>query len=395
MKRWPWGDRTVANPEKQSGAGFAGRWFTSFGLMTLREDGGRIVGTYGATGTENMIEGAIESDGFVFRYEEAEEKGTGRFKLGRYGHFAGDYLADGSAQSLPWLGWREFDGCWDSSLGRLRLSREADGVRGWLEADAAASLSGRIENGRLVFTIEGPRGASHGTLELDASCETLSGEWIEGHEPARPIGGRRLLPRPGLTWLVVLEAHWQHSLEDHEFAFGHMLHELFARVAGVSVRHRFYDDEAGLLHWCRQIEFLSEPTVLVITGHGEANGLSINGRITELGRIVDSLRFADNLQLLHFSSCLVGQDSGQALGAVSFPVSGYTTAVDWAESALTEFIYLDMILEKGLPPAKAAEQLVRLVRFAGDVEIDGSPYRPAGFRFFAPAGAQETGARGL
>ena len=70
-----------------------------------------------------------------------------------------------------------------------------------------------------------------------------------------------------------------------------------------------------------------------------------------------------------------------------FAVSGYTTRVDWAESALTEFIYLDMMLEKGLPPMTAAEHLVNLVRFAGDEPIPGSPYLPAGVRFFGPTGA--------
>ena len=45
-----------------------------------------------------------------------------------------------------------------------------------------------------------------------------------------------------------------------------------------------------------------------------------------------------------------------------------------------------MMLEKGLRPAKAAEQLLGLVRFAGTEEIPGSPYRPAGFCFIAPAG---------
>lgn len=54
-------------------------------------------------------------------------------------------------------------------------------------------------------------------------------------------------------------------------------------------------------------------------------------------------------------------------------VSGYTTPVDWAQSALTEFIYLDMILEKGLTPARAAEQLLALVRFSGDDAIPAPP----------------------
>jgi hypothetical protein len=74
------------------------------------------------------------------------------------------------------------------------------------------------------------------------------------------------------------------------------------------------------------------------------------------------------------------------LRAAPFPISGYMTSVDWAQSALTEFVYLDMMLEKGLRPAKAAEQFLRVVRFAGTEESPGSPYRPAGFCFFAPVG---------
>jgi hypothetical protein len=190
------------------------------------------------------------------------------------------------------------------------------------------------------------------------------------------------VPRPALIWLVVAEAHWQRALDDSEFAFGHMLGELFARLPRAQVRHRFYHDEASLLHWCRQLLFLPEPAVLVLAGHGETSGLTVNGKIIPLARILESLRYADGLQLVHFSSCLVGQDSERALLAAPFPVSGYQTSVDWAQSALIEFIYLDMILEKGLSPAAAAEQLVSLVRFAGAEEIPGSPYRPAGFCFF-------------
>jgi hypothetical protein len=152
----------------------------------------------------------------------------------------------------------------------------------------------------------------------------------------------------------------------------------------VQVRHRIYHDEASILHWCRQLLYLPEPTVLVITGHGEANGLTVDGKIIAMPAVIESLRLADSLKLLHFSACLVGQDAGQALGAAPFPVSGYTTSVDWAQSALTEFIYLDMILEKGLAPAQAAEQLLALVRFSGSEQLPGSPYRPAGFCFFEP-----------
>jgi len=363
---------------------FAGRWTTSFGPMTLRQDGSRVTGSYGRNGTENTIEGTVAADRFTFRYKEASEQGTGWFRLRRPGSFGGEYLAEGNPLTQLWQGWRDFDGLWDTPFGRLRLVQEAGRVWGSSELDAAVRLEGDVEQGgRLPFRLEGPKIKGRGLLEVvDPQGYMLGGEWVEDGQPARPLPGQRVMPRPGLTWLVVLEAHWQRTLDDSEFAFGHMLHELFARLPRAQVRHRFYHDEASLLHWCRQLLYLPEPAVLVITGHGETSGLTVGGRIIGLTGIVEGLRLADSLRLLHFSSCLVGQDTGQALREAPFPVSGYTTSVDWAQSALTEFIYLDMILEKGLAPAEAAEQLLRLVRFAGTEDIPGSPYRPAGFCLF-------------
>jgi hypothetical protein len=365
---------------------FAGRWFTSFGNMTLQQDGERVNGTYGRIGTENVIGGTLSAGRLTFSYEEPFEKGTGWFRLKRHGSFAGEYLAEGSPRPQLWQGWRDFDGLWDTPLGRLRLVQEETRVHGCSEHDAPAGLEGRIEGGRLEFALNGPTLSGCGSLELDPVGLAVNGEWHEAGKPMRALGGQRVLPRQALTWLVVLEAHWQRALDDSEYAFGHMLHELFARVPRALVRHRFYHDEASLLHWCRQLIFLPEPAILLITGHGVANGLTVNGKIIELHKAIDCLRLADSLQLLHFSSCLVGQDTGQALRAAPFPISGYMTSVDWAQSALTEFIYLDMMLEKGLRPANAAEQLLRLVRFAGTEEIPGSPYRAAGFCFFAPGG---------
>jgi hypothetical protein len=373
-------------------ADFSGRWATSFGTMTLRQSGTSVTGTYGRSGTESTIEGMVAVDRLVFRYKEAAEQGTGWFRLRRPGCFSGEYQPEGTPRQLPWLGWRELEGLWDTSLGRLRLVQDGAYVRGTAEQDPTARLEGQIEPGivhgeqglRLPFRLDAPKIGGRGVLELDPEGYLLGGEWIEDGKPALSLSGRRVMPLPGLTWLVVLEAHWQRTLDDNEFAFGRMLHELFARLRRALVRHRFYHDEASLLHWCRQLLYLPEPVVLVVTGHGETSGLTVGGGIISMPAVVDALRLVDNLQLLHFSACLVGRDAGQALEAAPFPVSGYTTSVDWAQSALTEFIYLDMILEKGLAPARAAEQLLKLVRFCGTEDIPGSPYRPAGFCFFDP-----------
>jgi hypothetical protein len=364
---------------------FAGRWFTSFGIMSLQQDRERVTGTYGPSGTENTIEGTVAGGVLTFRYQEALEKGTGTFRLIRYGAFAGEYLAEGNPQPLTWQGWREIEGYWDTSFGRLRLFQHADRIEGLAELDPEGKIEGRFEQGRLVYRFTGTRTNATGFIELDQPSQSLRGEWREDGREPQAFGGRRCLPRRGLMWLVVLEAHWQRSLDDREYAFGSMLREIFARVLRVQVRHRFFHDEASLLHWCRQLLFQPEPAFLVVTGHGEANGLTVAGRVIDVRRMVDTLRLADSLQLLHFSACLVGQNVGEALTGAPFPISGYTTPVGWAQSALTEFIYLDMMLEKLLPPSQAAEQLVRLVRFAGDEQMPGAPYPPAGFRFFPAA----------
>jgi hypothetical protein len=378
-------DEWLGDASNRHSSGYTGHWFTSFGPMILNDHGERITGTYGPSGKENTLEGSSENGVLAFRYAEDLEQGAGTVRLKRANHFAGIYLADGRPRSLPWLGWRGFDGLWDTSIGRLRLIEGDDGVKA-LHEFAGAQLTCKRDGANLKIHLASGTVSGSGTIALDPLGARFSGEWQDTGQAPRPFDGARVMSRPGLNWLVVLEAHWQRALEDAEFAFGRMLTELFARIPRVQVRHRYYHDEGSLLHWCRQLLFVAEPIVLVITGHGEANGLSVNGQIVPLRGLIDSLRSADAVQLLHFSSCLVGQDSEKVFGDIAFPVSGYTTSVDWAESALTEFIYLDMMLEKALRPHEAAAQLIKLVRFAGDEPTPGSPYHPAGFRFFAPPG---------
>jgi len=64
-----------------------------------------------------------------------------------------------------------------------------------------------------------------------------------------------------------------------------------------------------------------------------------------------------------------------------FAVSGYATSVDWGASALLEFTYLDLILNRGMDPAQAAAKLPVVVPYAGDQAPAASPYPAAGFRF--------------
>ena len=367
---------------------YTGRWFTTFGAMDLTQNGRAVEGTYGRAGT---IEGTVTGDRLDFQYAEPGETGQGTFTLLRHGKFAGRYAPDGGYQDFVWEGLRGFDGIWDSSFGRLRVIQDEDRAVGFYEGVGPATLEGRLEDGRLVFHYEEPRARGEGSFELAQDGLRFEGQWrADGMPQWQPWVGRRVLPTPGLTWLVVLEAHWQRSLADNEYAFGHMLREFFARLENVKVRQRFFHDEASLGHWCRELLYLPEPAILLIASHGTPEGLSVHGKTINLGDVVSSLAHADNLQLLHFSSCLLMQDGaegaamGPVLDRVSFPISGYTTSVDWGGSALIEFTYLDMILAKHLTPEQAAGQVTRLLPFAGDQASPSSPYGAAGFRFFMP-----------
>jgi hypothetical protein len=364
-------------------SGFPGRWFTTFGTMTLEARGEKIAGSYRYGDTEGHLEGVVAGDTLDFSYSEPREAGVGRFHLLRAGKFLGTYSVSGDPRTRRWDGERGWDGIWDSDFGRVRLLHESGQIRGFYEGAGASVIEGRLRGPRLEFQYREPQASGEGWFELGADGHGFTGEWrAQGHEDWSPWRGARVQPEPALTWLVVLEAHWQRSLAESEYAFGHMLREVFARLPGVRVRQRFFHDAGSLEHWCRELVYLPEPAILMIASHGVAEGLSVHGQVINTTRVVESLRHAESLRLLHFSSCLVGLDGEKALTNQFYPVSGYTTSIDWGASALLEFTYLDLILNRGLEPAEAAAKLPELVTYAGDAVAEGSPYPAAGFRFF-------------
>jgi hypothetical protein len=274
---------------------------------------------------------------------------------------------------------RGWDGIWETDFGRIRLIENKGRVHGFYECGGPSAIEGAVRGDALDFHYREPKVSGTGRFELTEEGAAFSGRWRAGGKGKwSSWSGRRLEPQSGIRWLVVFEAHWQRSLAESEYAFGYMLRELFARSSGVRVRQRFFHDESSLEQWCRELLYLPEPAVLVIASHGVAEGLSVHGEVIETRKIFENLRHAGDLKLLHFSSCLVGLGRERA----PFPVSGYATSVDWGASALLEFTYLDLILNRGLEPAKAAALLPKLVRFAGERAPRGSPYPPAGFRFF-------------
>jgi hypothetical protein len=376
---------------------FSGSWFSTFGPLVLVEDNGRVRGHYGYNGRECSLEGAIDNGRLIFTYHEPDHAGEGWFELKRDGKFVGAWRMDNNPRWGRWEGTRGFDGVWDSSYGRLRLIQEGERVFGFYEGAGSSTLEGKLEGNRITFRYQEPKTGGEGWFELADDGAAFQGEWRpDGYESWSTWIGKRIAPKPNLTWLVVLEAHWQRGLEDREYSFGGMLREYFARLEHVAVRQRFFDDAAGLKRWCRDLLYCPEPAIVMLASHGSADGLTVHGETIDCREVAKTLAWADSIRLLHFSACstMAGGEEGafvRALRAsVSFPISGYTTSVDWGASALLEFTFLDLILSKGLDPDKAAEQLPKVVGYAGDAAPPGCPYRPAGFRFYPARAALES-----
>jgi hypothetical protein len=372
-------------------ANFAGQWYTTFGPMELTQDSERVQGHYKFQGNRCTLQGTVSNNRLQFSYSEPNVDGEGWFDLIRYGKFAGQWRANNSPRFASWTGERGFEGIWESSFGLLRVIQEPDRIFGFYEGAGPSSIEGRMEKDRFVFRYREAKTQGEGYFELAPDNARFEGRWRADRQPQWSVwDGRRLAPLPGVMWLVVIEAYWQRSYLEREYAFGNMLREFFTRLQHVNIRQRFFEDETGLERWCRELMYIPDPVAVVIASHGSSEGLTVQGKPLDTARLVESLRYADNVVLLHFSSCLMLEDSPTAglaralQQALRFPISGYDRSVDWGASALIEFHYLDMVLCRGLTPADAADQVRRLIRYAGDEGVPGSPYASVGFRIYMP-----------
>lgn len=383
-------------------SGFAGQWETTYGLMTLTQEGDAVHGYYVMGGVRCTLAGKVDKLKLTFTYEEPGTHGEGWFQLAADGKsFAGKWREQGNTAWSEWVGRRvtaeapaaaTFSGLWETSFGRMRLLQSGDTVSGMYAYAGGSSLSGRLKDKRLAFTYKEPDAAGEGWFELGTDRRSFTGQWkAAGSSEWSEWTGQRVAPRPGVKWLVILEARWEGSLEEQEYSFGEMLRAFFARSPWVQVRHRYFSDEAGFKRWCGELAYLAEPAVLVVASHGSGKGISVDGQTIGPQAIAAGVRYARTLQLLHFSSCQimenrVGHDLRAALGKEACPISGYTKPADWAGSAVLEFTYLDMILGRGMNPAEAAEQVRKLIAFASDADVPGAAIKGLGFRLLPPEG---------
>ncbi len=381
---------------KKVDATFAGSWETTFGQMTLEQNGAKVRGTYDIAGVTCSIVGTVEGPKLTFTYREPDARGEGWFELDADGKsFSGQWRPRGRGAFQPWTGRRvgassgraSFDGLFTTRWGRMRLQQIGDAVEGIYGSGGHGRIKGTVEGEVLTFDYEETSDRGSGRFELAPDGSGFSGTWTpEGGAESPGWNGTRVVPVPGRRWLVIIEARWEESLVEREYSFGEMNRAFFARSPNVEVRHRFFSNEAALLNWCAETAYLAEPTVLSIATHGEASGIVVGNETLDTKRMATQLRYAENVSLLHFSACEIMKDRLAKelltdLGdEVHFPISGYTTSVDWAASAIIEFTYFDLILSREIPPEKAAQRLPKLLPFAGDEQVEGAPFASAGFK---------------
>ncbi len=283
---------------------------------------------------------------------------------------------------------KNYSGLWATSFGPMVLVQKGDSVSGfYVMQGEKCSLDGKIKAGKLQFTYKEKKAHGEGWFEIAKGQDSFSGQWkAAGQDKWDGWVGARIKPQPGKMWLVVLEANWESSLDEREYAFGDMLKAFFDRTQNVEVRRRKFSDGPSLKARLEEIALLPEPVVVSIASHGETDGLTVEGKIIPASVVAEGLKYAVNMKALHFSSCLVMQKSfGREVfkllkdGGIQTTVSGYKKSVDWAASALFEMNYFDLILSRGMAAPKASKTALIMYPALGAKQLKDSPVAPAGF----------------
>ena len=295
----------------------------------------------------------------------------------------------------------DFSGTWESTYGTLFLNQTGTSVTGRYEVGGYSSVEGEVgPDGRLVFTYEEPSASGEGWFEMAADGESFRGLWRpdgggEWYDWEAYRAGSGMLPT---NWLVVLEAEWQESMTEDEYSFGEMLDAWFARVPGVTVRHRFVHDVEDLEDFCLESSGLPGNVYLILASHGTSAGIELAGGTVTANDLIRALEPCRNLAMLHFSACEVMAGSvPQTLLASrtdwpeGFIVSGYDLSVDWGASGMLEIYYYNQMLDVGLTPEQAANSVLDDIAFAGDEPTEWM--YAAGFKWLAPGAVSDPGAR--
>ncbi|MFM7182712.1 MAG: hypothetical protein ACKO2G_14775 [Verrucomicrobiales bacterium] len=375
----------LALPLPAKDASFAGKWESTFGELSISEEAGNVTGSYQiANLLVGELQGKVSGATLTFTYAEGEITGEGQFSMAEDGRsFTGRWREKDKEDWQAWSGKRMepanpgFNGVWKTNLGPVRLIEKQNQVIGCYQSDGQAEIEGTADNGLFKFTFREPSGkGGTGEFKLEEDGASFSGTWKnEDGSPGGEWSGTKIPPTKGRSWLIILEAHWENSLQEAEYSYGNMLQQFFTRVPEVEIRHRFFDEKEDFAKWCSELPYLNEPTVLYVSSHGKEEGITVDGHVLDGEFIGRQLRYAPEIKLVHLGACLAmaGKVPHEIRKAADghFPVSGFTKTADWAGSAVVDFAYLDLVLSRGIKPGDAVRQMRKNVTFATEKSKPG------------------------
>ncbi|MEC8557425.1 MAG: hypothetical protein VXZ82_20680 [Planctomycetota bacterium] len=376
--------------------GFAGKWDSTYGVLTLVEsESGNFNGTYDG----GKLSGKVDGRKLRFTYQDLAGAGEGWFEVSKDRQsFSGKWRADSVERWQPWIGSRideiPFDGLWKTTFGSMRLSNEGGRVSGsYYFRGADSTLQGEVVGRELKFSYDEPDLGTkgRGVFKLSADGLSFTGRWREdGKQRWSSWAGEMMPARTDQTWLIVLEAHWEERLQEPEYNFGEMLKSYFKMPVARSVkfRHRFFHDLEDLQRFARELKYFASPVVLVISTHGTPSGVSVFGDTIDSQELADCLSGASSLKMLHLSGCamMAGSFPNQLqrqLRGTNPAITGYKTYVDWDASALSDFIFLTLVLIRGHDPISAIQQAIKQAPFLGEEPKNGD-FKPLGLSGIAP-----------
>ncbi|MEM6690968.1 MAG: hypothetical protein AAF664_16190 [Planctomycetota bacterium] len=375
-----------ATPSDQTD-GFAGRWMTNYGTLDLKVEGDRVSGNYDL----GKVEGKLDGRSLKLTYREKSISGLAEFELEENGQsFRGRWHPDGETEWQEWNGTRapsqmKFSGLWKMNFGRLRLSLEGQQAIGVFQGrNGSAELHGNLtEENRIEFEFTDGDIVGTGWLRTTKDDELL-GAWKPAGGAWMVSEGARVRLSRSKVWLVVLEANWETGLAEPQYAFGPMLKQYFTmpNAKHVQFRHRYFHDLADLKRFCREVSFLAEPVVLLISTHGNPNGITVFNDVITSDELSECMVGLSNVKLLHLSGCAMMASNYprevQKTPGTNMAISGYTTLVDWDASAIADFTYLTMVLLKQLSPAKASAEAIKASPYIGSDPTNSKLFAPLG-----------------
>ncbi len=213
---------------------WAGKWYTTRGVLTLEAGAEGLTGRYG-DGGKNTLTGKAGGRKLAYEAKEGDTQLTGELELQANDSFFNGAWRSGNGEGT-WRGWRadpkaklgraaRVQGPWRTSWGLLELEQQGDKLSGGFGAQGWSKVSGTIRGRAIELRYETPFG--NGTFAVDVQPDGKAaygaatgdrGEWplqwqrLEGHaenvtpKPAAIVSG---LARNRLTYHVRAPKGWK------------------------------------------------------------------------------------------------------------------------------------------------------------------------------------------